>query len=270
MSALDLLDAFGFEAAAIVIGPEGVRARRGDLDLPRAWRSVTKTVTGYAMAIALQEGRVALDDEAGPPGATLRHLLSHASGFFYESAGTLQAPGMRRHYSNYGIDEAARHLERATGRDFADWVREKVTEPLGMTGTQWSGSPSVGAVGPIADLALLAAEALRPTLLETRWHREATTGQLPELAGIMPGFGKQDPNPFGLGFEVRGTKWPHWTGADNSEQTFGHFGMRGTAYWVDPVADLALVVGTSHDFCEAHREVMPRLGDAVLRQFARP
>src|SRR5699024_9962898 len=115
---------------------------------------------------ALQEGRVALDDEAGPPGATLRHLLSHASGFFYESAGTLQAPGMRRHYSNYGIDEAARHLERATGRDFADWVREKVTEPLGMTGTQWSGSPSVGAVGPIADLALLAAEALRPTLLE--------------------------------------------------------------------------------------------------------
>ena len=46
MSALDLLDAFGFEAAAIVIGPEGVRARRGDLDRPRAWRSVTKTVTG--------------------------------------------------------------------------------------------------------------------------------------------------------------------------------------------------------------------------------
>src|SRR5690625_6173698 len=61
-----------------------------------------------------------------------------------------------------------------------------------MTGTEWSGSPSVGAVGPIADLALLAAETLRPTLLETRWHREATTAQLPELVGIMPGFGKQD------------------------------------------------------------------------------
>src|SRR5690625_3117810 len=86
----------------------------------------------------------------------------------------------------------------------------------------------------------------------------------------MPGFGKQDPNPFGLGFEVRGAKSPHWTGAANSESTFGHFGMRGTAYWVDPIADLALVMGTSHDFCEAHREVMPRLGDAGLQELARP
>ena len=268
MSALDLLDEFGFEAAAIVIGPEGMRAQRGDLERARSWRSVTKTVTGYAMAIALQEGHVALDDEAGPPGATLRHLLTHASGCFYESAQTLQAPGLRRHYSNYGIDEAARHLERALGRDFADWVEERVIAPLGMSGTQWAGSPSVGAVGPITDLARLAAEGLRPTLLEEAWHREATTAQLPELVGIMPGFGKQSPNPFGLGFEVRGTKSPHWTGSANSEATFGHFGMRGTAYWVDPVADLALVVGTSHDFCQAHREVMPRLGDAVLEEFA--
>src|SRR5699024_12359958 len=69
--------------------------------------------------------------------------------------------------------------------------------------------------------------------------------QFPELVGIMPGFGKQSPNPFGLGIEVRGTKSPHWTGAHNSPATFGHIGMRGTAFWVDPVADLALVVGTS-------------------------
>ena len=80
----------------------------------------------------------------------------------------------------------------------------------------------------------------------------------------MPGFGKQDPNPFALGIEVRGGKSPHWTGHGNSERTYGHFGMRGTAFWVDPEAGLALVVGTSHDFCDAHREVMPRLGDAVL------
>src|SRR5699024_10342192 len=152
----------------------------------------------------------------------------------------------------------------------ADWVQDEVLGPLGMTGVEWTGSPSVGAVGPISDLALLAAEALRPTLLEPGWHREATTVQLPELVGIMPGFGKQSPNPFGLGFEVRGMKFTHWTGAANSEATFGHVGMRGTAYWVDHVADLALVVGTAHDFCEAHREVMPRLGDAVLADFARP
>lgn len=269
MSALDLLDDFGFEAAAIVLDPTGERERRGDVDRVRPWRSVTKTLTGFGAVLAAQEGHVDLDDAAGPPGSTLRHLLSHASGYFYESASTLQSPGLRRHYSNHGIDEAARHLERALGRDVAGWIQEEVAGPLGMTGLTWTGSASVGAVGPLRDLARFAAELLRPTLLEERWARELTRPQFPELVGIMPGFGKQIPNPFGLGLEVRGTKSPHWTGSGNSERTVGHFGMRGTAFWVDPDADLALVVGTSHDFCDAHREVMPPLADAVLEQYAR-
>src|SRR5699024_9903144 len=86
MSALHLLDDFGFEAAAIVLGPSGERERRGEVDRVRPWRSVTKALTGFGAAIAAQEGRVGLDDAAGPPGSTLRHLLSHASGYFYESA----------------------------------------------------------------------------------------------------------------------------------------------------------------------------------------
>jgi CubicO group peptidase (beta-lactamase class C family) len=268
MSALELLDEFGFEAAAIVLGPEGERERRGDVARIRPWRSVTKSLTGLGAAIALEEGRVSLEDEAGPPGATLRHLLAHASGYFYESDATLQAPGLRRHYSNYGIDEAARHVERALGRDFGDWVQERIADPLGMTGLEWEGSASVGASGAVVDLALLAAELLRPTLLAPGTHTALIGVHFPELVGIMRGFVKQEPNPFGLGLEVRGAKSPHWTGADNSERTYGHFGMRGTAFWVDPEADLALVVGTSHDFCEAHREVMPRLADAVLAAHA--
>ncbi|MDN5822455.1 MAG: beta-lactamase family protein [Brachybacterium sp.] len=266
MSSLDLLEEFGFEAAAIVLGPEGERARRGDVDLIRPWRSVTKTLTGCGATLALQDGHVDLEDAAGPPGATLRHLLSHASGYFYESENTLQAPGLRRHYSNYGIDEAARHVERSIGDDFGDWIQERIAQPLGMHGLQWSGSASVGAHGALTDLALFAAELLRPTLLEQRWSAEMTRVQFPELVGIMPGFGKQAPNPFGLGIEVRGAKSPHWTGADNSPATVGHFGMRGTAFWVDPEAELALVIGTSHDFCDVHREVMPRLADAVLAE----
>lgn len=264
MSALGLLDEFGFEAAAIVLGPEGERERRGDVERIRPWRSVTKALTGLGAALALQEGRVSLDDEAGPPGATLRHLLAHASGCFYESDATLQAPGLRRHYSNYGIDEAARHVERAVGRDFGDWVQERIADPLGMTGLEWEGSASVGASGALVDLALLAAELQHPTLLVKEVHAQLVGVHFPELVGIMPGFGKQDPNPFGLGIEVRGTKSPHWTATTGSERTYGHFGMRGTAFWIDPEADLALVVGTSHDFCDAHREIMPRLGDAVL------
>lgn len=267
--ALDHLGDLGFEGAAIVLGPEGERARAGDVHRVRPWRSVTKTLTGYACVLAVQEGRVDLEDPAGPPGATLRHLLAHASGYFYESDATLQAPGLRRHYSNYGIDEAARHVERALGRDFEDWVRERIADPLGMDHLEWEGSSSVGASGPVTDLALFAAELLRPTLLADAWAAELVRPQFPDLVGIMPGFGKQTPNPFGLGVEVRGAKTPHWTGTRNSPRTVGHFGMRGTAFWVDPEADLALVVGTAHDFCDAHRTVMPALGDAVLEQFGR-
>src|SRR5699024_11757562 len=65
--------------------PEGERARRGDVERVRPWRSVTKTLTGCGAVLAVQEGRAALEDPAGPPGATLRHLLSHASGCFYDS-----------------------------------------------------------------------------------------------------------------------------------------------------------------------------------------
>src|SRR5699024_6569544 len=211
MTCLDLLDGFGFEAAAIVLVPEGERARRGDVGRNRPWRSVTKTLTGFGATLAPHEGSSVFEHQPVPPGSALRHLHSHASRYYYESDSTLQAPGLRRHYSNYGIDEAARHVERRLGSDVGDWIREQIAEPLGMDGLEWSGSPSVGAHGALTDLALFAAELLRPTLLEQRWWAEMTGVQFPELVGIMPGFGKQSPNPFGLGIEVRGTKSPHWT-----------------------------------------------------------
>ncbi|PWH07608.1 penicillin-binding protein [Brachybacterium endophyticum] len=261
---LGVLEEFPFEAAAIVLGPEGVRASAGDLTRSRPLRSVTKTLTAYACAIALEQGAVTLEDQAGPEGSTLRHLLCHASGLFYESDRVLQPPGRRRHYSNRGIDLAAEHVASAVGRDFEDWVRERVTGPLGMDRLEWAGSPSVGASAPLEDLALFALELLRPTLVGPDVFARTTTAQLPELAGIMPGFGKQDPNPFGLGFEIRGHKHPHWTALAGSPRTFGHFGMLGVALWVDPDADLAAVIGTGHEFCDHHRVLLPRLGDDIL------
>ena len=68
---------------------------------------------------------------------------------------------------------------------------------------------------------------------------EAVSVQFPGLSGVVPGFGRQDPNDWGLGFELRDGKFPHWTGARNSPRTFGHFGRSGTFLWVDPDADLA-------------------------------
>lgn len=265
--ALAALEVFSCETAGIVLEPEGVRENRGDLHRERPLRSVTKSLTGYGIAIAVDRGLVDLDQPAGPEGSTLRHLLAHVSGYFYESDGVLMAPGRRRHYSNFGIDEAARAVERNTGIDFGEWIRQEVAEPLGVTALRWDGSPSVGGFAPLADLALFVGELMRPTLVGAETFTTFTTPQFPALVGIMPGFGKQDPNPFGLGFEVRGDKTPHWTGRTNAPSTFGHFGMLGTMFWVDPAARLGLVVGTDLTFCDEHREVLPVVSDAVVAAY---
>ena len=67
---------------------------------------------------------------------------------------------------------------------------------------------------------------------------QATSVAFPGLRGVLPGVGRFDPLDWGLGFEVRGSKSPHWTGTRNSPATFGHFGGTGTFLWVDPAAGL--------------------------------
>jgi CubicO group peptidase (beta-lactamase class C family) len=67
--------------------------------------------------------------------------------------------------------------------------------------------------------------------------------------------------------EIRDGKAPHWTGTANSPATYGHFGQSGTFIWVDPVADLALVVLTNRDFDGWANSLWPALSDAVLREF---
>jgi CubicO group peptidase (beta-lactamase class C family) len=94
----------------------------------------------------------------------------------------------------------------------------------------------------------------------------ARTPHLGDLVGVLPGFGRQSPNPWGLGFEIRGTKSPHWTGADNSEATFGHFGRSGCFLWVDPVLDGCCAVVTDRDFGPWAAEVWPPFNDAVVAE----
>ncbi len=85
---------------------------------------------------------------------------------------------------------------------------------------------------------------------------------------MLPGFGRQDPNDWGLGFELRDDKSPHWTGARNSPRTFGHFGQSGSFLWVDPDAGLACAALGDRPFDTWAAEVWPPLSDAVLDAYA--
>ena len=148
-------------------------------------------------------------------------------------------------------------------RFFIDYLGAGVLQPLGMQ-AELRGSPAADLHGSLDDLVILARELQRPTLVAPETLAEATTVQFPGLAGVLPDFGRFDPNDWGLGFELRDEKSPHWTGTRNSPRTFGHFGGSGTFLWVDPDAGVALGVLTNLDFGEWAKEAWPRLSDSVL------
>jgi CubicO group peptidase (beta-lactamase class C family) len=271
VSALDALANWRVPtAAAAVVGPSGVLAEHGDVRHRFALASVTKPLVARAAQIAVEEGAVDLDTEAGPPGATIRHLLAHAAGYSMHSSDTMAEPGTRRVYSNYGFAVLAETLEKASGIEFGQYLTEAVFEPLAMTDSLLDGgapAAGYGAASTVADLAAFAGDLLRPVTVSPQMHAEATEVQFPGLNGVLPGFGSQRPNDWGLGFEIRDDKSPHWTGSANSARTFGHFGQSGTFLWVDPAADLALVVLTDRDFGDWAYEAWPALSDEVLREF---
>jgi CubicO group peptidase (beta-lactamase class C family) len=272
MAALDALSDWPVPTvAAAVVGPSGVLAEFGDTRHRFALASVTKPLVARAAQVAIEEGVVELDTEAGPAGSTVRHLLAHATGYAMNSPELMAQPGKRRVYSNYGFQVLAETTERASGIEFGEYLVEAVFEPLAMADTSLDGGASVagfGATSTVADLVVFAGDLLRPSTVSADMHVAATDVQFPGLTGVLPGFGVQRPNDWGLGFEIRGAKSPHWTGSANSGRTYGHFGQSGTFLWVDPDADVALVVLTDRNFGGWAYPLWPALSDGVLREFA--
>lgn len=139
-------------------------------------QSASKMYTATAAMCAVRDGLVHLDVpvteylpsftvhsdwESNPESRiTFRHLLSHRAGLIHEaprgsnyddsdtsfddhcasiSETSLNSPvGTRYSYSNLGIDLAALTLQRVTGSDFPDYVREVLLEPLGLDRTTFA------------------------------------------------------------------------------------------------------------------------------------
>ncbi|WP_420108102.1 serine hydrolase domain-containing protein [Mycolicibacter arupensis] len=258
--------------AAAVVGPQGVLATHGDVGRPFYLASVTKPLVARAVQVAVEEGAIELDTPAGPPGATVRHLLAHASGLSPDSDRILAKPGTRRVYSNHGFAVLAEAVERATEIEFGRYLAEAVFEPLGMTASRLDGGAAragFGGTSTLTDLVAFAGDLLAPVTVSAQLHAEAISVQFPGLDGVLPGYGPQRPNDWGLGFEIRDGKTPHWTGAANSVRTFGHFGQSGTLIWADPAIGRALVVLTDRNFGDWALDLWPALSDAVVAAYGR-
>lgn len=267
MDALHQIDGWSAEhAAAGVADAAGTLAVRGDTEQRFGWGSVTKLLVAWSALIAAEEGVLDLDEPAGPEGSTVRHLLAHASGLAWDSPKPMGRPGERRIYSNTGYLALAEHLAARAEMPFAEYLAAAVLQPLGL-GATLEGDAAGGIVGDLGDLLRFGREALAPTLVAPETLVEATTVQFPGLEGVLPGFGRQTPNDWGLGFELRDGKSPHWTGSLNSPRTYGHFGSKpGTAtfLWIDPERGLVAAALADESFGEWAVGAWPALADAIL------
>lgn len=267
MSALDALATWPVPTAAgAVIDPTGVRATHGESRWVTRIASVTKLLVAHACLVAVEEGTLDLDAPAGPPGSTVRHLFAHASGLPFEGSSPIAAPGTRRIYSNTGFEALGDTLAAAAGMPVERYLAEAVLDPLAMHATDLRGSVAKDVWSNVDDLARFATELLAPTLVAAETLGAATSEQFPGLAGVIPGLGSYDPNPWGLGFEIKGAKHPHWTAPDGSPRTFGHFGGAGTFLWVDPDARLACVVLTDREFDDWAPPLWSSLSAEVLAE----
>jgi CubicO group peptidase (beta-lactamase class C family) len=255
--------------AAAVVMPDGGVHTIGDTSRSFRIASISKMVVGWSALVAFEEGIVDLDQPYGQHGCTLRHLLAHAGGYAFDGPDPIARPGARRIYSNTGIELAAQCIAAAAEMPFDDYEREAVLEPLGMSGTVAKASPAYGLHSSVDDLVRFVRELRSPRLITADSATLFHTTQFPDLAGIVPGIGRFDVCPWGLGTEVRGHKSPHWTGTTNSPATFGHFGGAGTLLWVDPGVEVAVVALTDRPFDEWSAEALtlwPRFSDAVLQE----
>jgi CubicO group peptidase (beta-lactamase class C family) len=247
---------------------EGTVATHGPADEVLALASLTKPLAAYAVLVAVHDGALHLDEPAGPKadeGATVRHLLAHASGLPPEEGGVMTtAPESRRIYSNWGYDVLGALVADRVHEPFADHLHHAVLAPLGMHDTVLDGSPAADARGTVADLLAFARELLHPTLLDEELHVAATSVAFPGLDGVVPGYGRQSPCDWGLGLEIKGEKSPHWTGDRLDPTTFGHFGRAGSFLWVDPTRGLAAAELADRDFDRWAKESWPGFNDRIV------
>jgi CubicO group peptidase (beta-lactamase class C family) len=129
--------------------------------------SITKQFTSAAVLLLAEDGRLSIDDPVrrwlpslpdSAAGATVRHLLTHTSGLIdYEDLipretsaqlhdadvlSLLEAdnrryfsPGTQYRYSNSGYALLALIVGRASGTDFASFLRQRIFQPLHMQNT---------------------------------------------------------------------------------------------------------------------------------------
>ena len=263
VEALRQVDGWPGEHVAVCVTGT-VEATRGDESRRFEWASVTKLASAVAMLVAAEEGLIDLDEPAGPPGATFRHLLSHSSGLPFEAGAPISAPGKRRIYSNYGFEVAAALVEERAEMSFETYfahVWQGTTLSCGARPARERPGRSPTCVRSRTSCSRR--RALRARRSQRR-RRCSSRGSSVSCRGSGGRSRTTGGSASSCGTASRRTgRAPAMRRA-----TFGHFGRSGTFLWVDPVAGIALGALTDRAFGDWAIDAWPRLADAVLAEAA--
>lgn len=288
-------DSLSFTHSIAVVAADGQMTYR-DNDTALVWplASVTKPLAAWGVLVAIERGLVDLDDRVEPFDVTVCALLAHASGlpvdgqFRRRIDGAIRTTGYvhgqrsdmgrtwgpdsdepitppryqpyeRRIYSNYGYEVLARFVERRVKMPIGAWTESQVFRPLGMVSSTLPGSPAHGAFSNVQDLRLFVRELMNPRLISPDLAAYAQSVQYSGLPGLLPGYGMQKNNAWGLGVEIRDSKQPHWLAEGFSPRTFGHFGISGSFIWVDPDLGKAGIFLGDHKFGREHSHAWPAI-----------
>ncbi|HSB55952.1 MAG TPA: serine hydrolase domain-containing protein, partial [Gemmatimonadales bacterium] len=193
-------------------------------------------------------------------------------------------PGSQWSYSNFGFGLAGEIVARYGGQGYHEFVTDRILAPLGMRDSYlqpaesaWDriawvwlpgepptaherynspyfrrlGIPWGGLYATPEDLAVFAQTFLQGGVYEGRRIlgatavREMTRNQLSESIRDTSGVARWRTASWGIGWDVKGNKAPHHSGALTSPATFGHTGSSGSMLWADPALDLVCVmIGT--------------------------
>ena len=101
-------------------------------------------------------------------------------------------------------------------------------------------------------------------LLAPETVEEMLAPQFGPLPGGVEGVGEWPDLCWGLGFDVRGRREPHWAGPALGPRGASHFGASGTLAWLDPDRGLGLVaLANRGSYSGWWREPWAALGSAV-------
>src|SRR5262245_34023341 len=122
VEALAQIDGWPVETKSAGVVKAGRTWTRGPESTRFKWASVTKLFTAMAVLVAAEEGALDLDEPAGLPGATVRHLLAHTSGLPFDGPRPISEPGARRIYSNTGFDALGDFLGEKAEMPFDEYL----------------------------------------------------------------------------------------------------------------------------------------------------